>query len=254
MKKFRLIGDYHTHTLYSRNGHGKGTIRENAERALSLGLKELYITDHGPGHLFFGLKRKMIPIVRKEIVDLNKEFEGRIKIFFGVEANVVDYDGKIDIKEDEIKYFDIINVGYHTGVRFLNIKSEILFRYINPLSKYSSRLENYIREKNTEALIKIVENYPIRIITHPGEKVNLDIRKLAEACEKQGTLLEINGHHNHISVENLAITAQTDCRFSVGSDAHFPDAVGSVEGAFRRIEESGIPLTKVENVELLEGA
>ena len=95
----------------------------------------MYITDHGPGHLFFGLKRKMIPIVRKEIDDLNKEFEGRIKIFFGVEANVVDYDGKIDIKEDEIKYFDIMNVGYHTGVRFFEHKVR------NTLSLYKPSIQ-----------------------------------------------------------------------------------------------------------------
>ncbi len=251
MKKFRLIGDYHTHTLYSRNGHGKGTIRENAEKALSLGLKELYITDHGPGHIFFGVKRKMLPIIRQEIDDLNKEYEGRIKIFFGIEANVVDYDGKIDIKEEELKYFDIINVGYHTGVRFLNLKSEILFRYINPLSKWSRRLADYIQEKNTNALIKIIENYPIRIITHPGEKVELDIEALANACAQKGTLLEINGHHDHLTVENISIASQKGCSFSVGSDAHFPEAVGSVDRAFQRIEASGVSLSHIVNVELL---
>lgn len=251
MKNYRLISDYHTHSLYSRNGHGKGTVRQNAERALNLGLKEIYITDHGPGHLFFGIKRRMIPIIRQEIDDLNEEYEGRLKIYFGVEANVIDYDGAIDIREEEMKYFDIINVGFHTGVSYRNLKSEILFRYLNPLSKWSTKLTDYMRRKNTDALIKIIEKYPIRIITHPGEKVNLDILSLAQACEKTGTLLEINGSHRHISVENIKIASQTNCRFSVGSDAHFPEGIGNAEGAFRRIEESGIDISRVENVEII---
>ena len=63
---YRLIADYHTHTIYSKNGHAKGTIRENVEQGLKLGLKEIYITDHGPGHPFFGISRKKIPMIRKE--------------------------------------------------------------------------------------------------------------------------------------------------------------------------------------------
>ena len=49
------FADYHTHTLYS---HGKGTIQQNVEAAQRKGLKEIAITDHGPGHILYGVKRK----------------------------------------------------------------------------------------------------------------------------------------------------------------------------------------------------
>ena len=42
----RLWGDYHTHTSYS---HGRGTVGDMVLAAKDRGLKEVAITDHGPG-------------------------------------------------------------------------------------------------------------------------------------------------------------------------------------------------------------
>ena len=53
-----LYGDYHTHSIYSRNHHGKGTVLENASVAADKGLKQIAITDHGFNHEFFGIRRK----------------------------------------------------------------------------------------------------------------------------------------------------------------------------------------------------
>ena len=68
----RAFADCHTHTIYSRHHHGKGTIQENAEAALTMGLEELWITDHGPGHIFFGVKRNLLPEIRQEVDRLNR--------------------------------------------------------------------------------------------------------------------------------------------------------------------------------------
>ena len=46
--QYRMIFDWHTHTVYS---HGKGTIEDNVRIAHERGLREIAITDHGPGHL-----------------------------------------------------------------------------------------------------------------------------------------------------------------------------------------------------------
>ena len=53
ISQYRMIYDHHTHTVYS---HGKGSIEDNVKVALSKGLKSVAITDHGPGHLTYGLK------------------------------------------------------------------------------------------------------------------------------------------------------------------------------------------------------
>ena len=52
-----FLGDYHTHTIYSRKKfipyyHAKGTIEENILEAKKVGLKEIAITDHGFNHAF----------------------------------------------------------------------------------------------------------------------------------------------------------------------------------------------------------
>ena len=56
--KYRMNADMHTHSVYSHGfiyRHGKGTILENVRAAVSSGLSEIAITDHGPGHVFYGL-------------------------------------------------------------------------------------------------------------------------------------------------------------------------------------------------------
>jgi len=64
-----LYGDYHTHTRYS---HGKGSVKDNAQAAYEKGLKEIAITDHGFGHIFFGVKRKKIDEIRQKITEAEK--------------------------------------------------------------------------------------------------------------------------------------------------------------------------------------
>lgn len=48
---YELLYDLHTHTTYS---HGKGSIEDNVREAFNQGLEFVAISDHGPGHLFYG--------------------------------------------------------------------------------------------------------------------------------------------------------------------------------------------------------
>ena len=67
-RKYRMIWDYHTHTIFS---HGIGTIEDNVKIAIEKGLSSIAISDHGPGHLTYGVKRKNFPIMREIIEELN---------------------------------------------------------------------------------------------------------------------------------------------------------------------------------------
>ncbi len=86
--------DLHTHTIYSRNHHGKGTIEENVQAAVKMGLTKIGISDHGPGHVGYGLLRKKIPEVRKIIDELRPKYP-QIEILMGVEANVINKSGEL---------------------------------------------------------------------------------------------------------------------------------------------------------------
>lgn len=243
----KILTDFHTHTVYSKNNHGKGTIRENVEVAIEKGLKELWITDHGPSHIMFGIKRSKFREVRQEIDRLNREFQGIIDIYFGLEANVMNYKGTIDIGEEEMQYLDGINVGFHYGIINPNLRSFFYFWIVNPLSKLIRPLKPWIANKNTDALIAILENYDIQIITHPGDKVPVDIERLAQACVRTNTALEINASHENLTVADAKKIYKTGVMYSLGSDAHNPRRVGDLDEAIRRAKQAGISPERIIN-------
>jgi len=244
----KLLCDYHTHTIYSRNNHAKGTIRENAEAAISKGLKELWITDHGPSHMMYGIRRDKFQEVREEIDRLNIEFQGKLKIYFGVEANVMSYDGKIDVGEYELQFLDGVNVGYHYGIINSDLKSFFYFFIANPLSRIIPAMRNWIKEKNTDGLINVVSKNKIQIVTHPGDKVDVNIERLARACEKVDTALEINSSHRNMNEDDIKEALKTNVLISVGSDAHRPERIGNFEKALERIAKANVPLDRIINM------
>lgn len=243
----RLIADYHTHTIYS---HGKGTIRDNVEAALKKGLKEIAICDHGPGHFLYGVKREKLFKMREEIDQLNKEYnEKGIRILLGVEANVIGYDGTIDVDDEIIEILDILLLGFHYGAIPKSIREYIILNVMNPLSKAAPFIREWVEKKNTEAIIKAIEKYPIDIITHPGDKARLNIREVAEAAYKKGVALEINAKHKELSVESLRVALDTKVYFYINSDAHAPSEVGEVDKSIKRAMEAKIPIYRIRNVE-----
>ena len=89
----KILADYHTHTIYS---HGKGTIEDNVKVAISKGIETIGISDHGYGHLTYGIKRDDILRMREEIDKLNEKYKNQINILLGVECNILDHKGNID--------------------------------------------------------------------------------------------------------------------------------------------------------------
>lgn len=241
----KIIGDYHTHTIYS---HGVGTIKENVESAIKKGLKEIAICDHGPGHYLYGVRKKNIFKMREEIDKLNKEYK-EIKILLGVEANIVGYDGNIDVDKEIIDILDILLVGFHYGIMPKNLKSLFYFYILNPLSKILPCFEERMIKLNTNTVIEAIEKYPIDIITHPGSKARLDIKKLAKAAYDNRTALEINSHHSQLSIDNIKIALTEKVEFYINSDAHDPSNVGDCNEGIDRALKTKIPINRIINAE-----
>ena len=107
----KVVADYHTHTIYS---DGKGTIEQNVKSAIDKGLEIIGISDHGYKHMGFGVKYNLFEKMRYEI-DLMKEKYPQIKILLGVECNILDDRGNIDIDDKILRYFDYVMAGYHFG-------------------------------------------------------------------------------------------------------------------------------------------
>lgn len=244
----KLVADYHTHSVYSRNNHGKSTIEENVKVAMMRGLKTIGISDHGMGHFLFGIKRSKLPMIRSEIDNLNEKYPD-IEILLGVEANILSFDGRIDVLESEKKYFDYINLGYHSGVLFKNVRDYFHFFIKNPFSKMIPRMRERVIDMNTNALIKAMQENDIKIITHPGAKIEIDIDKLSKEAAKTNTVLEINNYHGHLTVEEIKIAKKNHVLFSLGSDAHEKEFVGRVGNSIERAKKSGLKTSQIINVE-----
>ena len=71
-----LLADYHIHSNYSRHNHGKSSIEDIVRAAYEKGLAQIAITDHGFNQKMFGVQRKFIPQMKKEI----EEAGGVVKI------------------------------------------------------------------------------------------------------------------------------------------------------------------------------
>ena len=243
---YRMTFDYHTHTIYSPGPirpHGKGTPEENVLAAIDKGLDGIAISDHGPGHLTYGIKRSKFAELRAEIERLKEKYP-QIEIYMSVEANTVMSGNFIDVRPDEIEVFDFINAGYHFGVKNGFVTSNYL--YNTGLSR--GRRDEFAK-RNTNIIVGALDCNDIKILTHPGDKAPVEMERIAQACERNSTWMEVNNSHGHLNVEELKVCAAYDVKFVVSSDAHRPEKVGSFERALERIIEAGIPIDRVVNIE-----
>lgn len=215
--------DTHCHTVAS--GHAYSTVVENAREAAKKGLKMIAITDHGPAmpggpHYYHFGNIKVIP----------RKIQG-VCILRGIEANILDYDGNLDLPEAYLKKLDIVLAGFHT--------------FCYPGGSV---------EENTKAAINAMKNPHVDILVHPGNpEFPIDIDKVVRAAMEYNVHIEINNSSFTVSrrgsEENCMLIAKKAAdlgvKISVGSDAHICYDVGNSDKALRIIEEAGI---REENV------
>ena len=244
-----INADYHTHTIYSRGKirpHGKSSVEENAAAAEAAGLKLLGISDHGPGHIGYGLDMKKLPQIREEIEAARKAHPG-LEIRLSVEANIINPSGRLDVSPLEQELFDYVIAGYHYGIFGEKpFKASMVHAggyWYGATGRSSKRAMVF----NTDLVLAALEKNSLLILTHPGDKAAFDIGKIAAACEKCGTWMEINAHHPALTVEGIRTAMEYDVKFVLSSDAHIAKNVGNVDAALARAREAGLELSRIVN-------
>lgn len=231
-----LTGDYHTHSKYSKNNHGKSTIKENVESAKQKGLSNYGISDHGPAHFLFGIKRSNIAKAKQEIENLKKTTN--LNLYFGIEANLVGKDGKIDLSDKEIAMLDNLIVGYHRGTI-----NNIYCPFRNLFSKAKQK------QINTNAYLNLLDRYNVAIISHINTYIDVDILAVCKKAKEKGTLIELNNKHIDFNENQARELIESGCNFIVSSDAHKKEDVGKVDRVFEFIEKYNIPLDRIVNID-----
>ena len=232
----KLTGDFHTHSIFSKFRHGKNTIRENYDRAKQLGLLGYGVSDHGPKHIFYGIKAKNFKKVREIVDTINAEKAGP-KIYFGVESNLIGLDGRIDVTEDQIKLLDYLIVGYHKG----SITDFVPYFFVKNTQEQT--------EKNTDAYINAIRRNKVAFISHPNTYIKVNAKRLAEACVETNTLIEINTRHFNFTDEQMREMLETPVKFIVSSDSHRAERIGYVDHALEMIKKYNIPLDRIVNID-----
>ncbi len=243
-----LYGDYHTHTKYSRHGHGKGSVLENASSALNKGLKQIAITDHGFNHIYYGVRRRDMSQVKDDILNA-REVTG-VDILLGVEANLISQMGDIDIKESDFEFLDILLMGHHTLVKTNSLDDTFKLTLANLFgSPYAPSKERLSR--NTTSFLRAIDKYPIDIITHLNYGAPTDTLAVARLAKEKGVLIELNGKRINFTDRELLIMAEEGVKFIVDSDAHTPQRVGECNNAINTIFRLGLPISQIVNIDKL---
>ena len=242
----KLLGDYHTHTVYT---HGKGTIEDNVKQAINLGLKEIAITEHCYSHMFTHIWKKDYAKMKAEI-ELLREKYPEIKIYFGMEANLISCEGDSDISEDERKGLDMMILGYHKLFWAKRLRDYFLM-FIPNLLKFGSFNKKLV-ERNTEAYLKAMDKYDINILAHlKYGNCLVDVKKIAEKAKEKHIYIELNGRRILFTPKEIQDMVDTGVKFIVDSDAHDPLDVGRNHRGINIIEKYNIPISQVANIDKL---
>ena len=228
--------DYHTHTFYS---HGKGTPEEIVLAAISMGLETVAISEHGPGHVFYGVRDEKLRALREEVDRLARRYAYKIQVLMGIECNLTGF-GKCDLPEDAADMFDVRLLAFHKGAPaadFFGVRRNMESLHLWPSEP----------ERTALALLEAGERYKIDIFAHPGLYVKSHIPTLARGAKELGIKLEINGARTTMSKEQLRQAVNEGADLIIGSDAHSPDRVGDDSLAYAAAKEAGV-LSAVVNI------
>ena len=234
----KLLADLHTHSKNSRFGHGKNKIEEMAIEANEIGLVEIGITDHGYSHFFRTTKSKLKE-ARKLIDEINSW--SKTKVLLGVEADIINEKGDLDIDNETLSMLDILIVGYHRMIftDFANFFGGV-------------KKTEQAKRKCTNAFINAIRRYPVTIVSHLDSVLTTDLYEIGKVCRERGTMVEINNRHTNWTDKQVADLIDSGCMFVVSSDAHKRENVGEVDRAFDYIRKYNIPSERVVNVEFDE--
>jgi putative hydrolase len=199
---------------------------ENAKYASETGLEGLANTEHGPAILNAG--PDFCLSVQRTIPE---ELFG-VRVYHGVEANIMDYEGNIDIRKGYLKMTDFVIASMHDIV-------------VEPAS----------REEHLAGYEGVLENPYVDVIGHPGTPAfDMDREAFVKAVRRENKLVEVNNHSFRFRPgsaercgEIVRLCSQYDVRVVVSSDAHFCMSVGGFENALRILEENAFPPELVVN-------
>lgn len=205
-----LKTDLHTHSIAS--GHALNTVYEIVREAKEKGMSLIGIVEHGPS--MEGAPHEGYFWVSDQLDELYG-----VRVLLGIEANILNERGEIDLDGDLLAKQRVVIAGLHARTPYKN----------NNL------------ESNTLALVAAMQNPLVQIVSHPYRTdFPVDIERVfQEACKTQ-TLLELNNQvfTQQASQEGFLeaykklvdLSKRYGHPLIAGSDAHVAKKIGEDSG------------------------
>jgi len=223
-----IRGDVHMHTNAS-DGHN--TIREMAEAALAVGYGYIAITDHSKNlAMTNGLDDRRAMEHVKRIREVDKEMEGRIRVFAGIEVDIL-ADGALDLADETLAEMEIVVASIHS--RF-----------------------DQSREEMTARILRAIENPYVRILGHPTgrlllrrEPFALDLGVILAKAAELGVAVEHNAAPERLDLNDrdLRLAKELGCKIVIDSDSHDARNLGKMEYGVRQLKRAWLRKQDVLN-------
>lgn len=222
------LSDVHTHSIAS--GHGTTcTVSDMAKAAAKKGLKLLGITDHGPGTLAAGTSSYF----RSLSYSPKKRFG--IELLFGVELNILDVDGHVDLSDELLDKLDYAIASMHAQ----NYKSGSV-------------------KENTSAYLNAMRHPCVKILGQcDNPHFPADYETLAVAAKEFGVIFEINeaslapygyrGDTRSNNREILRCCRKYNIPIVLSSDSHGAEHIGDFTYAAEFVHEEMFPAELILN-------
>lgn len=232
------IVDYHMHT--SLCGHATGQPAEYVQQALKAGLEEIGFSDHAP---FLPRKapgitmdREQLPEYYRMIEDVRREYEGRLRVKVGIEADFIPgYEEKTKAILDEYSYDYVIgSVHYIQNWGFDNPEENQKWKEQDVNAVYRDYYA-LLRRSAQSGLFDIMGHVDLvkKFGHRPAEDLRDEIEETSRVFKETGMAIEINtaGLRKPVkeiypALDILKIYAAAGVALTFGSDAHAPHDVG----------------------------
>jgi len=219
INNFTIAADMHTHTLAS--DHAFSTSLELITYAKMRGIKMIAITDHAPGQE----DAPLIGHFSSMNINMPKKVDG-VYVVPGIEANIMDHDGNVDVSEKVLKSMPWVIASYHIDC-------------VAPGTI----------EDHTRAYLNIAQNPYIDVIGHSSTpEYRYDYEKCILAFKEHNKLVEINNHVFDYKPESAGnckeialLCKKHEVPIVVSTDAHICFQVGSVDHAAKMLSEIDFP-------------
>ncbi len=196
----QIRGDLHAHT---RETDGRATLEEMAEAARNLGYEYLAITDHSKMvSMAHGLDAKRLEKQIKKIDRFNETLKDFV-LLKGIEVDILE-DGSLDLPDEILKGLDLRVCSVHYK-------------------------QNLPREKQTERILRAMDNPWFNILAHPtGRLINerrpyeVDMERIMEKVGDRGCFLELNAHPERLDLTDVhcKMAKEMGVKVVISTDAH----------------------------------